>query len=101
MAPENRSPFLIQLLKRLVPAAQPGLELLCAGGTVTAVAEFIIDLPADDGRMTGIVLRHFRHDALGVLRIKVVSRAVFSAMAKREAYAVLAHAKKLGRLAHQ
>src|SRR6266545_4723585 len=70
MTPKNCSPFMIELVKSLISAAQPGLELLRAGGTIAAITEFIVNLPANDCRMIAIMLSHFGYNALSIFMVK-------------------------------
>src|SRR5258706_6506355 len=100
MTPKDCSPLLVKFIKVFISAAQPGLELLLASGTVTAVAELIVDLPAYHCRMAGIMLSHARHDTVRMVMIQRVIGAVFSAIAERHAQAIRAQAKHFWRFAH-
>src|SRR5262245_58602927 len=101
MTPKNRAPFLIEFLQCLIPAAQPSLKALRADGTVTAIAEFIVNLPADHGWMIGIMISHLGYDALRIVMIPGMIRTVLTPIAIRHAAPIFPDAKQLGIFLHQ
>ncbi len=101
MAPKNGTPLFIEFVKRSVATAQPVLEGASADRTVAAVAELVVNLPADNGRMACAVLGHLCHQAPGAIVIDQVVRAVLAAIAERRTPSVLAHEEEVGALDHQ
>ena len=82
LAPEMRAPGAIDLVEAAVPRLQPRLKAGAALVAATIVAaELVVDLPADDAGMIGIVLAHLADDALGEPTIVRVGKAIVTAAA--------------------
>src|SRR6476619_6563206 len=69
MAPEDCSPFSVEFIERFIATTQPGLELLRALGTVTAVTEFVVNLPANHCRVMRVMICHLIHNAICMLMV--------------------------------
>ena len=82
MAPEDGSPGGVECLERHIFLFEPSLKGGLGVRAEIAVAEFVVDLPADHRRMIRVLFRHRCDDAPCVFLILEVVRAVTAPVSK-------------------
>ncbi len=76
VAPERRAPAAVHLLEGSVPVRKPAAERGRAAGAEAAIAELIVDLPADHRGVCAVAVRHRRDDPPAMRAVTGVRWAV-------------------------